>query len=56
MMRVNKVYGSRKCCTKESKEADAFAIHIKEITLFVNKLGFWAEATEHQKVFPYHEK
>jgi hypothetical protein len=51
MMCVNKVYGSGKCCTKENKEADAFALYIKEIILFVNKLGFWAEASEHQKVF-----
>jgi hypothetical protein len=50
-MMVNKGYGSGKCCMKENKEADAFAIYIKEITLFVNKLGFWAEAIEHQKVF-----
>ena len=51
MMCVSKVYGSGKCCTKENKVADAFALYIKEITLFVNKLGFWAEAKEHQKVF-----
>ena len=41
---VNKVYKSGKCCTKENKEAVVFA-------LSVNKLGFWTEATEHQKVF-----
>ena len=41
---VNKVNKSGKCCTKENKEAVVFA-------LSVNKLGLWAEATEHQKVF-----
>ena len=40
----NKVYKSGKCCKKENKEAVVFS-------LSVNKLGFWAEATEHQKVF-----
>ena len=41
---VSKVYKSGKCCKKENKEAVVFA-------LSVNKLGLWAEATEHQKVF-----
>ena len=50
MMCVNKIYGGGKCCTKENKEADAFEAYVKEVTLFVNKLGFWDEATEYKKL------
>ena len=50
MMCVNKIYGSGKCCTKENKESDAFEAYQKEIHLFANKVGFWEEATDFQKV------
>ena len=49
-MSVNKIYGSGKCCTKENKEKDAFEAYVKEITLFVNKLGFWSDSSDFQKV------
>jgi hypothetical protein len=50
VMCVNKIYGGGKCCTKENKEAEAFEAYQKEIQLFVNKVGFWEDATEFQKV------
>jgi hypothetical protein len=55
MMCVNKIYGSGKCCTKENKNADAFEAYQKEIQLFVNKVGFWEDAAEFQKVSTYHQ-
>jgi hypothetical protein len=49
-MCVNKIYGGGRCCTKENKEAEAFEAYQKEIQLFVNKVGFWEDATEFQRV------
>jgi hypothetical protein len=49
-MCVNKIYGSGKCYNKENKEADAFEAYQKEIQLFVNKVGFWEDASEYHKV------
>jgi hypothetical protein len=50
VMCVNRIYGGGRCCTKENKEAEAFEAYQKEIQLFVDKVGFWEDATEFQRV------
>ena len=50
MIWVNKIYGSGKCCNKENKEKAAHELYVKELSLFVNKLGFWTCASDYKKV------
>ena len=49
MICVNKIYGSGKCCNKENKEKGAYELYVKELSLFVNKLGFWTCSSDYKK-------